>query len=670
MFIPAYIEAYVAFGAGLGLDVVLGSLTGGIEGVATAGIYGAISVVPELSYADGDWSIDGTATLAAGARLKVGLNAWAEVEALWVTVWEERWKLGEWVWNVGPDLALQAHMAYRFGQPGPPELDFKSSDIDSASMIQAAMPEDGPAPSGAKEALDNKAEWKGKLKEQKPAPLPPQLAAQSQAAPPTPPQPAQQPKPKSGPPSGAPGGPAPGQAPGQAPPATAPSPGSAAAGQAAGAAATPDPSAKGAVPASQVPTAGQPRYPAPVSLATLDEPPAPLPRTADQQREDVDAATKTLELAILASDDSETLESYFPRVKQRFRLADLGYVGDFDKGIHIEGGINPQIKISGLEEKADGIGLTAPNRGKWTTKITNRVGKIGANTIGIDMEADPLGPDHKLGSEAGGQDALMNELPTNPSTVPPGLDMYIRGHLLNADLGGAGEDFNQFPITRKANSRHHAEIERQVKEVVNNRRFWVVYKVKVTGTNKLVNLSVTNPDTGTPYKAVDSWIDAEASYLTLGKKKISFAKVRIDSTYDPSKYAAGQKTDLGPPGALSGAKPADLSAIPARSTVAADLAANVQLVNGPDAATFPDYMRQELARAHQRHTIAGTQALISKVHNIGDARVAALYAAYELAQNVGGATGKDRDISSLQPDKRAQFSVVKGLWDDVSDAIA
>jgi hypothetical protein len=104
MFIPAYLEAYVAFGAGLGLDVVIEELTGGIEGVATAGLYGAISVAPELSYADGDWGIEGVAALAAGAKLKIGLNAWAEVEAFWVTIWKETWELGEWVRDVGPEL--------------------------------------------------------------------------------------------------------------------------------------------------------------------------------------------------------------------------------------------------------------------------------------------------------------------------------------------------------------------------------------------------------------------------------------------------------------------------------------------------------------------------------------------------------------------------------------
>ena len=185
LFIPAYAEAYVAFGAGLGLDVVIGSLTGGIEAVGTAGIYGALSVIPVIAYEGGNFSISGTATLAAGAKLKLGLQAWAEVEAFWITVWSNTWRLAEWVWDVGPELALQAQMNYVFGRPEPPTFDFKTTDIDAHKLIADAMPKDGPKGSGAREALKNSAEWKGKLKEQRKdaSKIPPALAEKQAKAP-------------------------------------------------------------------------------------------------------------------------------------------------------------------------------------------------------------------------------------------------------------------------------------------------------------------------------------------------------------------------------------------------------------------------------------------------------------------------------------------------------
>ena len=188
LYIPAYAESYLAFGAGLGLDVLVGSLTGGIEGIGTAGAYGAVSVIPEIAYQGGNYSISGTATLAAGAKLKLGLQAWAEVEAMLTTVWSNEWKLGEWVWDAGPELALQAEMNYVLGHPEPPTIDFKTTDIDAERLIQDAMPKDGPKGSGAREALQNKAEWKGKLKEKgkDAGKLPPELAQKQQKAPETP----------------------------------------------------------------------------------------------------------------------------------------------------------------------------------------------------------------------------------------------------------------------------------------------------------------------------------------------------------------------------------------------------------------------------------------------------------------------------------------------------
>ena len=155
LYIPAFAEAYL-HRCGLGLDVALGSLTGGIEGMATAGIYGAISVIPELAYENGDYMINGTATLAGAAKFKLGLNAWAEIEALWVTVWEKEWELAEWVWNLGPTLALQARLSYNFSNPEPPSLEVESGDIpDADQLIQDAIPKDGPPSSGTREALDN-----------------------------------------------------------------------------------------------------------------------------------------------------------------------------------------------------------------------------------------------------------------------------------------------------------------------------------------------------------------------------------------------------------------------------------------------------------------------------------------------------------------------------------
>ena len=531
LYIPAFVEGYVAFGAGLGLDVVLGSLTGGIEAVGTAGLYGAISVVPELSYADGDWGIEGTATLAAGARLKLGLNAWAEIEALWVTVWDREWELAQHVMPIGPDLALRAKLNYKFGSPQPPEIEFDSSDIDADSLIQAAMPKDGPAASGAREALENKAEWQGALREQRSAPVPPEVAQEAEATeqPPNPPPrrpPEQQGRgPAAGGPAG--GGPAGSGPAGGGPGPSAAPPSQPTRSDAADAAATPDGSLPDTVPADQLPNADAPRYPGPITLATLDEPPAPLPRTAQQEQADLDAAAAAVEVASQSSSDSDRLDDYFAVIKQRFRLARLGYEGDFARGFRVVGKINPEFTIP-VKEPLTGTGLPSDLESGHITKIAFRSESLhGAGEVGVEMEAWPLGPDHPQGSGPGGQDALMGLLPVNPSQFRPADQRYVRGHLLNDNLGGPGEARNLFPITAQANARHHSAVEGDVKKWVNDKRYWVDYSVRIR------NIGPFRP-LGSGKKAVDAEIRAKASVLDTQLQTVSglTREVTIASTYE------------------------------------------------------------------------------------------------------------------------------------------
>jgi hypothetical protein len=72
----------------------------------------------------------------------------------------------------------------------------------------------------------------------------------------------------------------------------------------------------------------------------------------------------------------------------------------------------------------------------------------------------------------------MNMLPTDPGLSNP--DKYIRGHLLNDNLGGPGDAYNLFPITGNANKEHERVIESKVKKWVNDDKQWVKYTVDVT----------------------------------------------------------------------------------------------------------------------------------------------------------------------------------------------
>jgi hypothetical protein len=59
-----------------------------------------------------------------------------------------------------------------------------------------------------------------------------------------------------------------------------------------------------------------------------------------------------------------------------------------------------------------------------------------------------------------------------------GTKNYVQGHLLNHNLGGPGLRFNLTPINKKANSRHHAIVEKDIKRMVLTEKKVVFYEVK------------------------------------------------------------------------------------------------------------------------------------------------------------------------------------------------
>ena len=647
IYIPAFVEGYVAFGAGLGLDVVLGSLTGGIEAVGTAGLYGAISVVPELSYADGDWGIEGTATLAAGARLKLGLNAWAEIEAFWVTVWSEEWELAQHTMPIGPDLALQAKMSYQFGQPEPPEIELNSSEIDTEALIQGAMPKDGPPASGAREALENRAEWRGALREQRREPVPPELAAAANETEPAP-QPAQQP---SAGPTAPPGGGAAAAAARQEQDPAAPQPtgNPQAESQAADEAAetTPVPAT---VPESDLPNTDQPRYPDPISLEMLQQPPAPMPRTRAQEQEDLNAARRMIELASATATTSDRLDNYFPAIKRRFGLTSLGYEGDFQKGFKVVGRINPEFSFE-PDEVLSGTGIPDDVQQGRITQIAFKSQKLhGTDDVGIEMVAAPLGPDHPQGSGPAGQDTLFGLLPTNPMIYRASDSRFIRGHLLNDNLGGPGTPVNLFPITAQANARHHSAVESHVKSWVNDadKRYWVKYTVRIQNIGTLKNAADSK-------KSVDSVIWAEASVLDTDLDPVPALtrRVTIASTYNAGdvETIVEEATE-------------DEALLAQQKTRAIDAAVDVRLStrHRRSVQSFDDAMRDAITAAiasPKYGSLAAVTTKLKEYRGFGDRSAEVLAKAYGQALAAGGSNPG----LQLDEDEKGVFTRVANAWD-------
>ncbi len=120
-----------------------------------------------------------------------------------------------------------------------------------------------------------------------------------------------------------------------------------------------------------------------------------------------------------------------------------------------------------------------------TSQIRYTSGTLVGKTVGKEMVADPLGPDHPMGQEPSGDNIWRSILVTDPGQ--PNDRKYIRGHLLNHQVGGTGAAQNLFPITAAANDNHESRIESRVKQWVNSERKWVYYRVEVTNINAVVN---------------------------------------------------------------------------------------------------------------------------------------------------------------------------------------
>lgn len=661
-FMPAFVEGYVAFGAGLGVDVVLGSLTGGIEAMATAGLYGAVSVIPQLTYENGEWSFDGTATLAAGARLKLSLNAWAEVEALWVTVWDRTWELASHTMNIGPDLVLTAGVSMNLSNPSVPELTFESSDTDNRGLIDSAMPEDGPPSAGTREALENRAEWSGQTEADGPAAdsVPSELASQASANEPDAPAAPARPQRPSGPPAGGdPSSPAGNTAtPGSQPPgnqtgtanagAAAPGSGNQPAtdtGQGNAAATGPG---QAAAPESEVLGTDQPRYQRPVTLETLNEPPAPMPRTAAQQREDLDAAARVFDLAAAQVEDSEQLATYFQRIRRRFQLTTIGYVTVGDNA-HVEISINPKVTKLPVE-LAKGRGIA----GK-TSSINYRPGTLAgsSDTVGLEMVADPLGPDHPAGSGPSGQSNLMGQLETDPEL--PAQQKFIRGHLLNDRIGGEGTARNLFPITAAANRAHEQQIESRVKTWVNSNRYWVFYKVRVSvGDVSLQGASKKSSN------KVNSRFVCEASVYDLQGNKKNTIRASIISNFraPPSDSVVSH---------VSGPDQASEVAV---STRAADRSATIERSSREDGRVYSlnTGIRSDLRTVKgKRKTWAQIRERLSSIPGVGEGRLDTLQEAYRLSARTAG---KDIGDDLGDPGEKSNLTFINGIASAIHTALS
>lgn len=269
------------------------------------------------------------------------------------------------------------------------------------------------------------------------------------------------------------------------------------------------------------------RLPNPLTLSTLNDPPVTTPRSADEERIDLNGARQLLMLAVETTDGTDTLAEYFLPIKNRLALTEVGY--------QTAAGIT-RVKVRATQEMF--VDINTPLKGTtpglpMASNITYTTGVAAGDTVGVGMVADPVGTDKIDAGSTPRRAALagvMGKLVTNPRR--PGQSRYIKGHLLNHHIGGPGDNSNMYPITSAANGAHLRNVETQVKDWVLKGRYWVYYSVEVR--------NILESITGSP-KDPDSYINAAFrcnAYIKNadGTRRDEIIPIDIVSTY--TKYGA------------------------------------------------------------------------------------------------------------------------------------
>lgn len=210
--------------------------------------------------------------------------------------------------------------------------------------------------------------------------------------------------------------------------------------------------------------------------------------------------------------------------------------------------ITPSKGKTGGDVKVGDVTVTP--QVNYTSGTLNLGGK--SDVVGQSMEAVYLGKNHPKGSGPGtSQSNIFSVIPTKGDVDKingasrDANSIYIKGHLLNDNLGGPGEGRNLFPITQQANRLHESNIEKDAKRLVNDEGFIVHYLVKVP----YYKLQPTTVIKGTTFHPVNANFYCQLStYEKQGDKlvkKSPFKTVTIQSIYKTDPLASGSSA-VGP----------------------------------------------------------------------------------------------------------------------------
>ncbi|MFZ6720484.1 eCIS core domain-containing protein [Undibacterium sp. Ji49W] len=164
----------------------------------------------------------------------------------------------------------------------------------------------------------------------------------------------------------------------------------------------------------------------------------------------------------------------------------------------------------------------------WETKVTWGPTSRDDGTL---MVANPLGPDHGLGSPPASDGNWS--VKRRKQQERAGGKEYKAGHLLNAKLGGMGNDArNLAAIPAEANSNHAAKVENKIEKLVNKHHAWVDYKVETKQDQDLQTL-------GKPHYT--SALICEWHQLDKGKNQVSDSEGKVEIKIPPPSDVANDK---------------------------------------------------------------------------------------------------------------------------------
>ncbi len=263
------------------------------------------------------------------------------------------------------------------------------------------------------------------------------------------------------------------------------------------------------------------RLPNPLTLATLNDAPVATPRSPEEEQIDLNGGRQLVMLAMETVDGSQELSTYFDRIRTRLALAEVGFQRNGD---------NYNIKLRATREQT--VDVNVAIRGTTpgidvSSQITHTTGTAAGDTVGISMEADPVGMDKINAGSEPRESALrvvMSQVVTNPRRNSQ--SKYIKGHLLNHNIGGPGDNTNMYPITGAANSTHHSRVESRVKGWVDH-QYWVFYSVQV----RSITESITHPNTKHPDNYINSTFHCEAHIKNADGSERDAFNDNIVSTY-------------------------------------------------------------------------------------------------------------------------------------------